>query len=295
MDVGPQQHRADRQRQRRASRDADIDAPEAWNATTGSSSVTVAVVDTGVAYDNPDLSPNIWTNPGETGSGKETNGIDDDGDTLIDDWHGWDYVDNDNDPRDFHGHGTHVAGTIGAKGNNGQGVAGVNWNVGLMPLRVLGADGAGTSADARLRVRLRRRSGSRGRQRQSRRLRASSQAVFDAIDGAPNTLFVVAAGNDRQRRRRGHAALPVQLHVGQPDLRRGEHAVRRARELLQLRHDVGRPGGAGHQHPQHDAGLQDAVQSTKTSRARSPHLDHRWHQQQLGATRTSWPSAAASA
>ncbi|HEV3473267.1 MAG TPA: S8 family serine peptidase, partial [Actinomycetota bacterium] len=109
--------------------DADIDAPEAWDVTTGSDAVIVAVADTGAALNHPDLAGNIWTNRGETGGGKETNRVDDDGNGYVDDWRGWDFINNDNDPFDDHMHGTHVAGTIGAQGSNGIGVTGVNWNV----------------------------------------------------------------------------------------------------------------------------------------------------------------------
>ena len=73
--------------------DADIDAPEAWDMTTGSTAVTVGVADTGIAYDHPDLAANIWLNPGESGGGKETNGVDDDGNGKVDDFRGWDFVD----------------------------------------------------------------------------------------------------------------------------------------------------------------------------------------------------------
>jgi subtilisin family serine protease len=175
--------------------DADIDAPEAWDTTTGSSAVTVAVVDTGVDYDHPDLSPNIRTNPGESGLGRESNGVDDDGNGYVDDWRGWDFIESDNDPRDLHHHGTHVAGTIGARGDNGSGVAGVNWRVGLLPVRVLDAGGFGTNATVTAGFAY---AGANGAKVVNASLGgpAYSQSMADAIASSPNTLFVVSAGND---------------------------------------------------------------------------------------------------
>ena len=118
--------------------DADIDAPEAWDIHTGSGSVVVGVIDSGVNYDHPDLAENIWVNTLELNGQK---GFDDDGNGYIDDIHGYDFVNDDGDPKDDRGHGTHVAGTIGAMGNNGTGVAGVNWNVQIMPLKFLNRHG----------------------------------------------------------------------------------------------------------------------------------------------------------
>ena len=175
--------------------DADIDAPEAWQMTTGSAAVTVAVIDSGVQLDHPDLAAGIWRNAGESGDRREYNGADDDGNGLVDDWRGWDWVDADNDPGDANGHGTHVAGTVGARGNDGRGVAGVAWNVSLMPLRTLGADGSGYVSDV---IRAYRYAGVRKAHVVNASLGGDSfsRAEQDAIAAAPQTLFVVAAGND---------------------------------------------------------------------------------------------------
>ncbi len=127
------------------SSDADIDAPEAWGLTTGSDSVVIAVIDSGIAVDHPDLKTNIWINSGETDCG---NAIDDDLNGYVDDCNGWDFLNDDNDPNDFFGHGTHVAGTIAAQGNNSTGITGVMWQAEIMALRFLGIHGSGTTADA---------------------------------------------------------------------------------------------------------------------------------------------------
>ncbi len=128
--------------------DADIDAPEAWVTTTGSAAVTVAVIDTGIDLTHPDLAANLWINPGESGDGKEADGVDNDNNGYIDDVHGWNFVSGTKSPHDDHGHGTHVSGTIGAVGGNGQGIAGVCHKVKLMGLKFLSASGSGTDSDA---------------------------------------------------------------------------------------------------------------------------------------------------
>jgi len=171
---------------------ADINAVSAWDITTGSSQVLIGVIDTGVDYTHPDLAANIWTNPGEVAG----NGIDDDGNGFVDDVRGWDFSNNDNDPMDDNGHGTHTSGTIGAVGDNGTGVTGVNWNVMILPIKFLSSSGSGSTANAieavnyatMMGVTLTSNSWGGG---------GYSQALQDAIQeaGDAGILFVAAAGN----------------------------------------------------------------------------------------------------
>ena len=172
---------------------ADIDATRAWNIATGSRDVVVAVVDSGADTNHPDLAENIFTNPGEIPG----NGIDDDGNGFVDDVHGWDFANDDNDPFDDASHGTHVSGTIGAVGANGLGVAGVNWRVSILPLKFLDAEGSGPTSNAILAIDYATQFGITA-------INASwggggfSFALQDSIAaaGSVGTLFVAAAGND---------------------------------------------------------------------------------------------------
>ncbi|RMI02049.1 MAG: hypothetical protein D6681_10630 [Calditrichaeota bacterium] len=197
METVPNDSRFGQQWALKNSNDADIDATDAWDITTGSDAVVVGIIDTGIDYNHPDLAPNIWRNPGESGGGRENNGVDDDGNGYVDDFRGWDFRNNDNDPSDQNRHGTHVAGIVGAVGNNGRDISGVNWRVKLAALKFLGADGSGNVGDAveailyavRMNIKILNNSwGGSG----------ASQALQDAIETARQAgiLFVAAAGND---------------------------------------------------------------------------------------------------
>ncbi len=119
-----------------------IGAPAAWDVTRGAG-VLVAIVDTGIDAAHPDIAANVWSNPGEIAA----NGLDDDGNGFVDDVRGWDFFDDDADPHDDNLHGTHVAGTVAAVGNNGAGVVGVAYESRVMAVRGLGTQGYGFSSD----------------------------------------------------------------------------------------------------------------------------------------------------
>lgn len=123
---------------------ADIDATAAWDITTGDRSIVIGVIDSGVDYTHPDLADNMWVNPGEVCD----NGEDDDGNGVVDDCYGYSAITQTGDPMDGNGHGTHVAGTIGASANNDEGVVGVNWDVEIVGCQFLDADGFGSTAGA---------------------------------------------------------------------------------------------------------------------------------------------------
>ncbi len=176
---------------------ADIRATLAWDSSTGSDRVRIAIVDSGVDATLPDLAPNIGVvNPGEAGDGREANGVDDDGNGLVDDWRGWDFADADNDPSDEGAgrHGTTVAGVAAGRGNDGAGIAGVSWTSRIIPVRGLDAAGNGTTADLAAGITY---AGSLGARVINASFGGTSGATVlrEAIAGVPQSLLVAASGN----------------------------------------------------------------------------------------------------
>ena len=170
-----------------------VRAPQAWDEHVGDQEFVIAIIDTGIDYNHPDLQANIWTNPGEIPG----NGQDDDGNGYVDDVHGYDFYDYNGDPMDSNGHGTHCGGTVGGVGNNSIGVAGVNWQCRLVGAQFLGPSGSG-SLDGAIdaveycavnQFKVSNNSWGGG---------GFSQAMFDVVQAAGDDfghVFVAAAGN----------------------------------------------------------------------------------------------------
>ena len=171
---------------------AKISMPDAWSLSTGNRSAVVAVLDTGVDMDHSDLTANLWINSAEI----PDDGVDNDGNGLIDDVNGWDFLGKDNNPDDTDGHGTHCAGTIGAVGNNGTLVAGVCWTVSIMPVRI-GTEAGLADSDIVDGIRYAARNGAKVLSN-SYGGTGFSQTTYDAIAYAyqRGCIFVAAAGNE---------------------------------------------------------------------------------------------------
>lgn len=169
-----------------------INSSTAWDINTGSKSIIVADIDTGVDYNHEDISSNIWTNPGEI----QGNSIDDDNNGYVDDYYGYDFYNEDGNPIDDHGHGTHTVGTIMGTGNNSKGVVGVNWTGKVMAVKFLSAGGSGWYSDAVSSIDYAVNNGANVLSN-SWGGWGSSQSLQDAVDRAyaAGAVFVAAAGN----------------------------------------------------------------------------------------------------
>jgi thermitase len=172
----------------------DIGAEQAWDITTGSKQMIVAVIDTGVDYQHPDLVDNLWVNEAEK-SGQP--GVDDDNNGVVDDIHGFNAITGTGNADDDQGHGSHCAGTIGAKGDNGIGVAGVNWDVQIMAVKFLSASGSGTLENAIKAIDYATKMGARVMSN-SWGGGGFSQTLLDSIkrSNEAGALFIAAAGNE---------------------------------------------------------------------------------------------------
>lgn len=176
--------------------DADIDAIEAWgNLKTVTNDMVVAVIDTGVDYNHSDLIENMWINQDEIAD----NGVDDDGNGYVDDVYGYDFVNNDGDPFDDHYHGTHVAGTIAATGNNNEGIVGVSWKTKtkIMAVKFLSSSGSGTISGAINAIQYAANMGAKISNNSWGCHGCNSEALKNAIEATQSKghLFIAAAGN----------------------------------------------------------------------------------------------------
>ena len=199
--------------------DADIDAPEGWDTIHDAPNVVVAVIDSGVRYTHEDLADNMWVNQAEdlNANGRFDNwpsteqrdgvfgdrdGLDNDGNGFVDDGMGWDFCtynqSRDNDPEDEHGHGTFVAGVVGAVGNNAKGVVGVAWRTRIMALKFFGPEEVGYVSDAIACIDYARANGAHIMNNSWGVISGEPTGLYDAIASARSAgiVFVAGAGND---------------------------------------------------------------------------------------------------
>ena len=172
----------------------DINIEKAWDIQTGSKKMIVAVIDTGVDNNHPDLKGNMWTNVAEL-NGKA--GVDDDGNGVVDDIYGFNAITGTGDALDDQGHGSHCSGTIGAKGNDGKGIVGANWDVSIMAVKFLDKNGSGSLDNAIKAIDYATKMGAKVMSN-SWGGGGFSQTLMDAIKRSETAgaIFIAAAGND---------------------------------------------------------------------------------------------------